>query len=246
MLEKKNVPLTDGAGNRPAHEPSAPAIRGRRATTKALPWVLLFLSLLRGLLYCQTKPQGTATLDSAEAARLNNLGAAYMNQQLFEKALQKFRDAAAADPQLPQASVNEGIALLNVQRIDAARSHLEEAAKREPRNPYVWYNLGLLYKNGGETQPALDAFTRVAEIDPNDADTWYFIGSVHLQARQFPESIEAFQRAISLNPFHASAQFGMSRAYQQSGNSDEARVHLARFQQITQTKTGAPLSLAYG
>ena len=38
--------------------------------------------------------------DAVEAARLNNLGAAYMNQQLFEKALRAFEAAAAKDPAL--------------------------------------------------------------------------------------------------------------------------------------------------
>ena len=36
--------------------------------------------------------------DPVEAARLNNLGCAYMNQQLFEKGLKYFEGAAAADP----------------------------------------------------------------------------------------------------------------------------------------------------
>src|SRR5690348_456049 len=51
--------------------------------------------------------------NSAEAARLNNLGLAYMNQQLFDKALKKFQDAAKLDPQLQIAQLNQGIALLN-------------------------------------------------------------------------------------------------------------------------------------
>ena len=41
---------------------------------------------------------------SAEAARLNNVGEAYMNQQLFEKGLKSFTDAAALDPQFSIAS----------------------------------------------------------------------------------------------------------------------------------------------
>jgi len=74
----------------------------------------------------------------------------------------------------------------------------------------------------------------------------YFLGSAHLQARQFPEAIAAFDHAIKLNATHASAWFGLSRAYQQSGDTTKAREHLVRFQQITQTKVGTPMSLAYG
>ena len=50
--------------------------------------------------------------------------------------------------------------------------------------------------------------------------TWYFLGAAYSQARQFPQAIDAFQHALKLNPLHASAQFGLSRAYQQSGQTD--------------------------
>jgi len=38
--------------------------------------------------------------DPQEASRLNNIGVAYMNQQLFEKGLKAFEEAAAKDPKL--------------------------------------------------------------------------------------------------------------------------------------------------
>jgi tetratricopeptide (TPR) repeat protein len=184
--------------------------------------------------------------DPVAAARLNNLGAAYMNQQLFEKGLKSFQQAAELDPKLTFARLNEGIAFLNLQKIDEAKSALEDALKQDPKNPHVWYNLGLLAKNTGDTQAAIDAFRHVVEIDATDADTWYFLGTAYVQAKQFPQAIDAFQHALQLNPLHASAEFGLSRAYQQSTDIDHAREHLKKFQYITQNKLGAPMSLAYG
>ncbi len=75
---------------------------------------------------------------------------------------------------------------------------------------------------------------------------WYFLGAAYAQVKQFPQAIDAFQHALKLNPLHASAQFGLSRAYQQSGDLPSAREHLVRFQYITQNKLGAAISLAYG
>ena len=66
------------------------------------------------------------------------------------------------------------------------------------------------------------------------------------QAKQFPQAIEAFEHALKINPLHASAEFGLSRAYQQSADTEHAREHLKKFQYITQNKIGAPMSLAYG
>ena len=193
-----------------------------------------------------TSPQSEPKANPAEAARLNNLGAAYMNQQLFEKGLKCYQQAAALDPKLTIARLNEGIAFLNLQKIDEAKAALEDALKQDAKNPYVWYNLGLLAKNTGEAQAAIDAFRHVVEVDANDADAWYFLGASYVQGKQFPQAIEAFQRALQLNPLHASAEFGLSRAYQQSTDLDHAREHLKKFQYITQNKIGAPMSLAYG
>jgi tetratricopeptide (TPR) repeat protein len=193
-----------------------------------------------GLLAPESKP------NPLEAARLNNLGVAYMNQQLFEKGLKNFQQAAEADPQLAIARLNQGVALLNLQKVDEAKAALEEAGKRDPKSPNAWYSLGLLAKNTGDAQAAIGAFRRVIEIDASDADTWYFLGTAYAQAKQFPQAIDAFEHALKLNPLHASAEFGLSRAYQQSADTDHAREHLKKFQYITQNKIGAPMSLAYG
>jgi tetratricopeptide (TPR) repeat protein len=193
-----------------------------------------------GLIAPESKP------NPIEAARLNNLGVAYMNQQLFEKGLKEFQQAAEADPKLAIARLNMGVAYLNLQKIDEAKAALEDTLKQDPENPNAWYNLGMLAKNTGDAPAAIDAFKRVVEIDANDADTWYFLGSAYVQAKQFPEAIDAFERALKLNQHHASAEFGLSRAYQQSGDVDHAREHLKKFQYITQNKIGAPMSLAYG
>jgi tetratricopeptide (TPR) repeat protein len=193
-----------------------------------------------------TAPQTQSKVDPIGAARLNNLGAAYMNQQFFEKALKCFQQAQELDPKLTIARLNEGIAYLNLQKLDEASAALKDTIKQDPKSPQAWYNLGLLAKNTGDAQTAIDDFKRVTEIDSNDADTWYFLGASYVQARQFPQAIDAFQYALKINPFHASAEFGLSRAYQQSGNIDRARENLKKFQYITQKKLGAPISLAYG
>jgi len=208
---------------------------------RSFTFTFVFLALLIVLL-AATNPSS----NPQEAARLNNIGVAYMNQQLFAKALNAFEQAAAADPALEVTAANRGVALLNLQRLDEAKVLLEKAAKSNPKDAHVWYNLGLYYKNSSDGTAAVEAFHRVTEIDPNDADTWYFLGSTFAQLKQFPEAIAAFEHALKLDPHHASAEFGLARAYQQSGQADPAHEAMKKFQYITQKKLGAPISLAYG
>jgi tetratricopeptide (TPR) repeat protein len=187
-----------------------------------------------------------AQTNPTEAARLNNLGAGYMNQQAFEKGLHLFEQASKLDPNLQIAKLNQGIALLNIGELDPAQQILETTAKENPKDPYAWYNLGLLYKNSNSPDRAVDAFLHVIEIDSADPDVWYFLGSVYAQLKQFPQAIDSYNHALKLNPYHASSQFGLARAYQQSGDQAKAKEDLERFQYITQKKLGTPISLAYG
>jgi tetratricopeptide (TPR) repeat protein len=212
--------------------------------TKTLSIALVSTCLLARLVALLAATSLTA--NPQEAARLNNIGVAYMNQQLFEKALKAFKEAAAKDPALEVATVNRGVALLNLQRVDEAKALLEREAKNNPKDAHAWYNLGLYYKNSADASAAVDAFRRVTEIDANDADTWYFLGSTYAQLKQFPEAIAAFEHALKLDPLHASARFGLARAYQQSGQADSAHEAMKKFQYITQNKLGSPISLAYG
>src|SRR5258708_8815321 len=162
--------------------------------TLSIALVSAFLLALLVALLAATNPAA----DPREAARLNNIGVGYMNQQLFEKALKAFDAAAAKDPGLAVTTVNRGVALLNLQRVDEAKALLEKEAKKKPKDAHAWYNLVLYYKNSADATAAVDAFRRVTEIDTNNPDTWYFIGSTYAHPKQFPTALTAL--AITLNP----------------------------------------------
>src|ERR1700722_3892137 len=113
-------------------------------------------SALVGILLLALLAANGSSPNPHEAARLNNIGVAYMNQQLFEKALKSFQAAAANDPSLEVVAVNQGVALLNLQRLDEAKALLEKAAKSKPKDAHAWYNLGLFYKNSSDGAAAVD------------------------------------------------------------------------------------------
>src|ERR1700729_4471595 len=113
----------------------------------------------------QTQPKVANTI---EAARQNNLGCAYMNQQLFEKGLKAVQQAVELDPKLAVARLNRAIAFLNLQKVDESKPALEAALKQDPKNPNAWYNLGLLAKNTGDAAAASDDSHPRTGSDPND------------------------------------------------------------------------------
>ena len=187
-----------------------------------------------------------ADADHSEAARLNSIGVAYMNQQRFADAQKQFDAALKTQPDYALAKLNLGISLLSQQKSEDAKKALLEASENLPRDPYAWYNLGLVYKDVGEQEKAIAAFRHVTEIAPTEPDAFYFIGYLSTQLQKYDDAIAAFQSALAVFPFHASAEFGLARAYQRKGESDRAREHLQKFQKITSQHLGAPFGAGYG
>jgi Tfp pilus assembly protein PilF len=198
--------------------------------------------------FCAAALHGTAETSNAalEAGRLNNVGVALMNQQLTEKALAKFEDAQKADPSATIPVLNEGIALLYLQKLPEADAALKRAAVMDPNSARAWYALGLTHLDAGNPKLAIEDMQRVVKIDPTDADAHYFLGSFYLSMADYAHAKEECETALELNPLHASAQFGLARALQRMGQVDAAHEHLARFQELVQSKISSPLSAAYG
>ena len=191
--------------------------------------------------------QAPATVSaSAEAIRLNNLGVASMNQQKPEAALERFEEAARADPSLTAARLNQAIALTGLQRYEQAQQILDALVKADPSHVRAWYNLGLIGRTLGDSDAALAAFTRATELAPGDPYAHYFTGLIASQAQQHDKAIASFTRALEIDPFLVSAEFGLARAYQRSGKADEAKAHMDRFTRLTQEKIASAMSLSYG
>jgi tetratricopeptide (TPR) repeat protein len=169
-----------------------------------------------------------------------------MNQQLLAKALAHFEEAHKADPAAITPVLNKGLALIYLRRLPEADATLEAASTTAPSNARVWYSFGLARFEAGNQEQALGDFQNAVKMDPSDADSHYYVAAVELDLKDYAHAIEEFQKAIELSPLHASAQYGLARAMQRTGRTAEARTHLQRFQEITQSKVGILFSMNYG
>ena len=182
-----------------------------------------------------------APAKAKEASRLNNLGAAYMNQQAFEKALKYFQEASAADPTLHQARLNQGIALLNLRKVAEASPILQEAIKRDPNDARAWYNLGLLHKSSGDSAQHsmhLSMPPNWIPMTPTPITFWGWcirrLATTKCRCR-----ISKSTGAISIPRF---SRVRTCPRLSKARSADQAKTHLARFQHLTQAKLGTPIT----
>ena len=213
---------------------------------KAFVFLRASLCLVASLLLSAYGWSSEPAKPSVEAARENNTGVALMNQQLLAKALAHFEEAHKADPTSIIPVLNEGLALMYLGRLPEANTTLEAASTIDPSNARVWYSLGLVRFDAGNQEQALAAFRKAVQIDPTNPDSHYYVGAIELAMSDYTHAREDFQKAIDLSPLHASAQYGLARTLQRTGMPAEARIHLQRFQEITQSKIGILFSPSYG
>ena len=230
--------------SRPAH----PASRFLRQTAFSFVRTGSALALFGVLLTACAHPgaASAATPPLQAAARLNNEGVAFMNQQFTEKALAKFQEAYRADASSAIPLVNQGIALVYLNNLPDAKEKLTQATQADPRNVRAWYSLGVADFSSGAEDAALVSFEHAETLDPKDPDIHYFLGAILSSGKKFDRATTEFQTAIELYPLHASAQFGLARVLQREGKPDEAREHVKRFREITDTKIGTLIGTSYG
>ena len=180
-----------------------------------------------------------------EIARLNNIGVAFMNQQLPQRALQRFEGAQKLDARAAVPLLNQGIALFYMQKLPEAERALRAAAEADSSSPRPWYCLGILHLSAGDPSAAQADLKQAVALDPKDADAHYFLGTADLKLQAYAAATVEFTETLHLNPLHASAEFGLARALQHSGSADGARTHLARFQELTDQKNGTTVSAQY-
>ncbi|MGB6131840.1 MAG: FG-GAP-like repeat-containing protein [Acidobacteriaceae bacterium] len=201
--------------------------------------------LIGGLSALNARPAENSAR-TAEAARLNSIGIALMNQQLTEKAAAKLAEAQAADPSSPVPVLNRGVALIYEQKLTEADAALRQATAMAPDDPRAWYNLGLAQMDEAEQKQALGDFEHVLALDPNDADAHYFAGQLEMSLGDANAAIAEFEAALKINPHHASAEFGLARALQRAGRQQEAHQQVQIFQHLVQARIASPLALDYG
>ncbi len=169
-----------------------------------------------------------------------------MGQQFTQQAQTAFEEAFKKDPKFAQAAINDGIALYTLQKLNAAEQVLRQAIALDPDSAQAWYNLGLVQHAANDLQLALASFQRAAALDSQDTDSLYFEGACYEELKEFDKAIAIFRKALAINPLHASAEFGLARSLQRTGQTAQARADFTRFQHLTSTKIGSPIGLAYG
>jgi tetratricopeptide (TPR) repeat protein len=132
------------------------------------------------------------------AAAHFNLGLAYTQRGLADRAEQSYRRALEFDPDLVEAWVNLGGVLMLKWDFKGSLEANREALQRKDDLVLAHYNTGQAYLYLGDAEGLVRSSQRVIELDPNHAAGCYFLGVGLLAMGQVDEAREAVARAKAL------------------------------------------------
>jgi tetratricopeptide (TPR) repeat protein len=122
-----------------------------------------------------------------------------------EGALDRYRKAMDADPDLVDA-YDKAIPLwLDTKRFDEAAKYLERATARHPELGHAWYALGYIYRQGQKWDAAIAAYEESVALQQGDPAPWWGLASSYEAAGRAGDAVRAYRtyRVLERDPAHA-------------------------------------------
>ena len=141
------------------------------------------------------------------------LGFAYYQQQLYDRAIPAFERAAALSPPDYDLLVDLGLAYDGLHQFPKALETLQRAARLEP-TAHVYSQIGKVLAEQSRWKEAMDAFDQAEKADPGFPAVYAYKGLVHLATGDAAGAVPLFQKALAIDPQFQPARDGLLQAQQ--------------------------------
>ena len=182
---------------------------------------------------------------------LSNLGAAYHEKGMYDKAIDKIRGALEINPNDAKTHYNLGVAYDTRGMYYEAAAEYRKATELNPNDADAYCNLGAAYAAKGMFDEAIAEFGGAIEINPAHTEAYHNLGVAHFglgvtysERGMYDKAIAEFKKAVNINPNDAKAHHGLGVAYYEKEMDDKAIVELKRALEIDPNNAKAHYNLA--
>lgn len=125
----------------------------------------------------------------------NNLGALYLRQHEYPKAIAILKQGLEVDHSMYSATVLLGIAYYEAGEYGEARQRLEAAVRANPKDNNAEFYLAKDLIKLRDFRPAAMHLQELTKREPNDQEIWYMLGNVYIQLSE-----AALAKVDEINP----------------------------------------------
>jgi len=133
-----------------------------------------------------------------KAKDIHDLGVAYMERRMYDKAIESFSKAITIDPNYLSAFINLGFAYQYKEDYVKAIQAFEKAIILNPRSAKLYNTIGLLYDKMGKPDTAVIAYKKAVNLDPTYKNSHYMLGQLYQNRGNFDKAIAEFTKHIRI------------------------------------------------
>ncbi len=141
-----------------------------------------------------------------------NLGRAYLDLKLYDKAIPEFEAALKINPRSYKAHYNLGFAYEKKGILKAAVYQYNQTVNLKPGYADAHFNLGNIYQQQGLLDQAQTAYKNVIEIDPEDVEARNNLGVVYAMQGNLDKAIVEWENALKIDPDNPNAMDNIRKA----------------------------------
>ena len=188
----------------------------------------------------------TLKVNPREAIAHNNIGAVYLDQKDYEKAIEHFNQAIVNKEnylEVFEAYNNLGKACMDLKKYEDAITAYNHSLEITPSFAATWFDQGLCYSDMGKYGEAIADFTKFISLQPT-ANAYYSRGLAFKNSGKLDEAIEDYSTAIALKPDYVAAYLNRANAFFKRGNLADALANYDRVLQLDPSNGQCYLNLA--
>jgi tetratricopeptide (TPR) repeat protein len=161
----------------------------------------------------------------AQSANLVDDGAKALDAKQYDRAIELFTQATAADPKDYTAQFQLALTYSLLGRDADAIPHYQAALDLRPELYEAELNLGLSLVRTNNSAGALPHFQAAAAQKPKEFTPALHLAQALYGTRQYPEAEAAFRNAIALDARSAAAESGLAMSLARQNRADDAAPH---------------------
>jgi tetratricopeptide (TPR) repeat protein len=157
-----------------------------------------------------------------KARYLSNRGAAYLNQDKYDLALEDLNESLRLDPNDPLYIYNRGATYFYMKEYDKALSDLKRSHQLDASSPKTEHYLGRTYYELGRLDEAITYLGKAIALEPDDEYHYRHRADVYLDKGDYDKAIADYDDAIRIDPKYAEAYRGRGICYRDQENTARA------------------------
>ncbi|MFZ2198033.1 MAG: tetratricopeptide repeat protein [Thermodesulfovibrionales bacterium] len=152
----------------------------------------------------------------------NNLGLAYNEKGLRERAIGMYLRSISANPRFSLAYSNLGVAYAGIGQTDAAIESFTKALALNPKNVVAYANLARAYGETGHLEKAAENYNKVISLSPYDSAAYHRLGTAYVMLGRLDDAVVAYNKFIDLSPKDPEAYRSRGIVFAKKGDSRSA------------------------